>query len=199
MNAIIKTKPERKPLDGYYTPPALAANLVDRLYADGFVESGASALEPSVGMGAFVHALSSRDIQRLDIIDVNPHAIAWTRIPLPDHVHCVASVGDFLTQSGFGEYDLIVGNPPYSQAEAHARKALSLRGKGGCVAFLLRLAFLESQERFAFWYEFPASKIYVLSERPTFTGGGTDNAAYGFFIWHRGHRGPTTLEVISWR
>ena len=72
------------------------------------------------------------------------------------------------------------------------------------VAFLLRLAFLESRERFAFWQDHPCQRIYVLSERPSFTGGGTDSCPYGFFIWDKWHTAPrvdpiTQLEVISWR
>jgi hypothetical protein len=116
--------------------------------------------------------------------------------------------GDFATYD-FADYtstgheprfDVIIGNPPYNAAETHVRRALSLRSKPfGVVAFLLRLAFLESAERVPFWREHPASKIYVLSERPSFSGGTTDNAAYGIFVWSTWHRGPTELEVVQWK
>jgi len=40
----------------------------------------------------------------------------------------------------------------------------------------------------------------VLSERPSFTGKGTDSNAYGFFVWqNRRVKYPTRLEVISWK
>lgn len=32
--------------------------------------------------------------------------------------------------------------------------------------------------------------------RPSFTGGGTDNCAYGWFIWHKQAKGPTTLGFM---
>lgn len=76
------------------------------------------------------------------------------------------------------------------------------------VAFLLPLSFLESAERGVkskvhktpFWKEHPATCVYVLSERPSFTGKGTDSNAYGFFVWqNRRVKYPTRLEMISWR
>ena len=45
----------------------------------------------------------------------------------------------------------------------------------------------------------PCKKVFVLSERPSFTGGATDSSAYGFFWWDVMNNGPTELEVISWK
>ena len=42
-------------------------------------------------------------------------------------------------------------------------------------------------------------KVWVLAERPSFTGGSTDSAAYGWFWWDLEHQGPTELGVLSWR
>jgi hypothetical protein len=92
--------------------------------------------------------------------------------------------------------DWIVGNPPYNQAEAHIRRALGLSGQ---VAFLLRLAMLESRARVDLWRKHPARKVWVLAERPSFTNGKTDSAAYGWFWWDQTWEGPTELEVVSWR
>ncbi len=79
--------------------------------------------------------------------------------------------------------DWIVGNPPYAVAEEHVRKAIGVAPR---VAFLLRLAFLESLERIPFWKEHPCRTVWVLSKRPSFTGGGsTDSCPYGFFFWDR--------------
>jgi hypothetical protein len=52
------------------------------------------------------------------------------------------------------------------------------------IIMLLRLAFLESKSRFMFWQQYPLSKLFVLSCRPSFVGKGTDSAAYGWFIWN---------------
>lgn len=76
----------------------------------------------------------------------------------------------------------IVLNPPYSQAESFVRRALEEVGAGGCVAALLRLAWLEGLKRVAFHREHPAN-VYVLPRRPSFTPPGTDATAYAWFVW----------------
>jgi predicted RNA methylase len=185
---------ERLPLDGYFTPFALADALVDKLATDGFWRGG-SLLEPSAGKGAFVVAAHQLQPHRLIALDIDPERCSELRqSPAVD-----VFPADFLTFGMASRFELIVGNPPYTGAEQHVRKALSMRAQFGAVAFLLRLAFLESAERIAFWQEHPASKIYALAQRPSFTGSATDKAAYGFFVWANWHRGPTELEVISWR
>ena len=66
----------------------------------------------------------------------------------------------------------------------------------GC-AFLLRLAFLESVKRRPFWEQHPPAAVYVFTRRPSFTGGRTDSAAYGWFIWCA-HYGPPVLRWLEW-
>ena len=91
----------------------------------------------------------------------------------------------------------VVGNPPFNEAEAHVRMALDTAQVG--VAFLLRLAFLEGAKRRAFWTQHPAASVHVLVSRPSFTGGATDSAAYGFFVWRRNHVAPTALYHLDWK
>lgn len=208
MNALTLTPPEvqqgRRALDAYYTTPSLARFLIGLLLSDSFVEPGCTVLEPSVGLGSF--ALAAAEVltpSLLEIVDLNPESVSWTSAALdarsPAMVRATC-VGDFLAlDAAHHAFDLIGGNPPFSQAEAHVRKALQLRTRGGCVAMLLRTAFLSSQERMPFWKEHRASKVYTLSERPSFTGSGTDKYDYSFFCWQRGHRGATELDVVSWR
>src|SRR5258708_6811329 len=137
---------ERLPLDGYFTPFALADALVNKLAIDGFWRGG-SLLEPSAGKGAFVVASYQLQPHRLIALDIDPERCAELReSPSVDVFQA-----DFLTWGMVSKFQLIVGNPPYTGAEQHVRKALSLRAPFGAVAFLLRLAFLESKERVAFW------------------------------------------------
>lgn len=110
---------------------------------------------------------------------------------------------DFLkfTVPSNGRYELVIGNPPFNDAEAHVRHAMSLAYPGGHVAFLLRLALLESAARIPFWEEFPARRVYVLSQRPSFTGNGkTDSCAYAFFVWRKGDTEMGDIRFIKeWR
>ena len=187
MSATGRGKP-RDLLDRYYTPALLAERLTALLP----VRETDRVLEPSCGGGAFVRALLRRS-PRVHALDLDSNARGLAATPF-------ARVGDFLREPvpdrGF---DWIVGNPPYQDAEAHVAHALRCVREGGSVAFLLRLGFLEGQKRIPFWRTHPARRVFVLSERPSFTGGGTDSAAYGFFWWSRGWREETSLRVLSWR
>jgi predicted RNA methylase len=88
------------------------------------------------------------------------------------------------------QWPMAVMNPPFSCAQQFIEHALE---SCGSVLALLRLSFLESQKRRAFWRQNPAD-VYVLSRRPSFMGGKTDSCAYAWFLWGPGQRGR--LAVI---
>ena len=187
MSATGRGRP-RDVLDRYYTPGALAESLTSLLP----IRSSDRVVEPSCGGGAFVRALLRRT-PRVHAFDLDPEARGLRATPF-------ATSGDFLRQKEPEKlFDFAVGNPPYQDAERHVVHVLRFVRKGGSVAFLLRLGFLEGQKRIAFWRRFPARRVFVLSERPSFTGGGTDSAAYAFFVWEKGWKGETSLRVVSWR
>jgi hypothetical protein len=181
---------ERRPLDAYHTPPDLASALVRLLP----IVPGALAWEPHAGGGAFVRALGSVGA-KVTASDVDPDAPA-----LADHPYGVTFVGDFLAMKRTPadvEPDWIVGNPPFKGFEAHIDHALTWAPD---VAYLLRLAVMESAGRVDAWGRWPLRHVWVLAERPSFTGGQTDSAAYGFFWFRRGYRGPVTVTPgWSWK
>lgn len=200
----------RIPLDAYYTDPVLARCLVSTLRPEQKAMRGTHWLEPSAGGAAFVDAWheQAEAANLMTALDINPEAPGLRRDYVRGHV------GDFLKLRGTKQpVDVVVGNPPYARgtgrfnekgdeimepiAEAHVRKALSIVRPGGLVACLLRLAFSESKERVPFWDQFPARKVWALAERPSFTGGKTDNCAYGWFVWQRGWTGKTEF-VPGW-
>lgn len=199
MSATGRNKTPRRDADGYQTPIELARRLVELLQRDGWCFDGGSVLEPSAGTGAFVTAV--KENTDADVTYIHANDIVYVPGPPASVEHSVDvwSAGPFedFTEDG---WSLILGNPPYSQAEQHIRHGLKLLAPGGVLAFLLRLAFLESAERIPFWRAHPAAAVYVLSERPSFTGGGTDSTAYGLFVWCNWRRPePTRLEVVSWK
>lgn len=178
----------RERLDRYYTPDDLAVALTSLLP----IQAGETVLEPSAGGGAFTRALVGRGC-RVSVVDIDPAARAFN-----ERGTVGGYCGDFLEYERGTPvpFDWVVGNPPYGNAEAHVRKAID---QGANIAFLLRLGFLESAKRLPFWNRWKARHVWVLAERPSFTGGGTDATAYGFFWWDVSHYGPTQLDVISWR
>ena len=178
---------DRIPGESYFTPDDVAARCVSTLDLDGH---HLRVCEPSVGGGAFVRAIKRHTAAiRLHVTgyDLNPFAMGF------DDCHKAQS-GDFTSMTNGGPFDWVIGNPPYSHAEAHVRHALTLAPR---CAFLLRLAFLESTKRVPFWRDNQPARVYVLAQRPSFTGGGADSAAYGWFVWDADRKGPPMLDVLD--
>jgi hypothetical protein len=51
------------------------------------------------------------------------------------------------------------------------------------ICFLLRLGFLESEARREFFQQMGVPDLYILPNRPSFTGQGTDASTYAWFLW----------------
>lgn len=163
---------------------------------------GGDWLEPSAGDGAIIRAVSAR---RTDV--------KWTAVEMREemraalessgvHRELVIAGADFLSAScrvrlasdtNFEGYRVIVGNCPYADALAHVAAALR---EAKIVAMLLRLNFLGSAKRLDFWRRHPAD-VYVLSERPSFDGEGTDATEYAWFVWGQCGAGPGRVRVLG--
>ncbi len=138
-------------------------------------------LEPCAGDGAIIQAIRARypDEARVIAVEIREEE-RESLCRSADEVH----IADFLTWKPTGSFDYIITNPPFSIAMEVVRHALELAGDRAEVIMLLRLAFLESEKRYSFWQEHPASRILVLSSRPSFSGDGwTDTAAVAWFVW----------------
>ena len=79
--------------------------------------------------------------------------------------------------------DVILTNPPYNKAQEILNHIFKIKDSKTIVIMLLRTAFLESKKRYDFWQKYPLNGLYTLSQRPSFTGSGTDSTSYSFFIW----------------
>jgi hypothetical protein len=73
------------------------------------------------------------------------------------------------------------------------------------VSLLLRLAFLESMKRTAILERSGLRAVHVfrrrlpMMHRAGWTGPRASSAmAFAWFVWDRNHRGPTTIDRISW-
>ena len=178
--------------DAYYTPDALARACVRSLSC----ADPNTVVEPSVGGGAFARAIRERW--------PNTCLIGYD---LDKAVHGAALCDDFYwtswtTLAPTRTADVIVGNPPYSDAEEHVETALRRVKPGGMVGMLLRLSFASGKRRMAFWQKYYPDlySVHVLAERPSFTGGATDSCDYGWFVWCVGMQNvPTFHPGWSWR
>lgn len=185
----------RRPDDFYETP----AWCVRRLLEAADLPVGYW-LEPAVGHGAIVRAVNAH-------LDALGHKVDWTgadiRREVRDHVgDCVDGTQlfaglDFTKPSMLdgAEYDVVITNPPFVFAMEFIERSLLAADH---VAMLLRLNFLGSAKRGAFFRsEMP--DVYVLPNRPGFTGDGrTDATEYCWAVWtpERGRR-VGRVEVLA--
>lgn len=178
----------RKTHDAYYTPQPCADALVEALVARYGNPGLGAVLEPSVGGGAFARALQPH-CHHLAVCDIDPDAPGLSLVDGD-----AAQVCDFLAAPVSG-WDWIVGNPEYLHAREHIEHAIQ---GGRNVAFLLRAGFIESKKRRDFWEKNPADHVFWLADRPSFTGGGTDSAMYGLFVWPL-RKPESTWEILNWK
>jgi len=185
---------ERDPDDYYATTPQLAALICATVKRDFSLQTPSSILEPSCGAGTFLSAIRSTwPGARASGIEVHDDLAAYAR----DGGFDVA-LGDTL-HADLGSYDLIIGNPPFRHAEAFIPLLLKHLRPRGVLAFILRLNFLATQERYGtLWSIHTPTKVDTLVARPGFTPNGhTDGTDYMVCAWQEGHVGPATLGFID--
>ena len=113
---------------------------------------------------------------------------------------CATVIENFLTVDP-PEADLddcvtaVIGNPPYSVAWDFIKEA-SRKFPRAEICFLLRVAFAASEERNAFMRD-TTPDVYVLPNRPSFTGDGSDSADYAWFIWQPETRAAGKFMVLE--
>lgn len=171
---------ERKAYDFYATPIECVNAILDALPPFG---NDLFILEPSAGNGNVIKALRDRNI---DAVDIEAIEIREDERENLEKLADTVTIGDFLQiETEYREYDVIIGNPPYSMAQEFIDKCLDLLAPGGKLIFLLRTNFLESDKRFKWWQDKIPAGLYTLHKRPSFTGKGTDATSYSWFVWER--------------
>jgi hypothetical protein len=165
--------------DYYATPEWCVKLLLPHVSRNGTL------LDPCSGNGAILRATTEASYSKRLSIEIQSDLAAMCRVSGYD---CI--VGDALCPSlTWPEADIIITNPPYSLALPFVQRSLAeMAPRGGTVAMLLRLNWLEGQGRAGFHRENP-SDVLVLPKRPSFTGKGTDATGYGWFCWGPGRGG----------
>ena len=171
---------KRKESDFYATPLNAIQDLLNNYEV---ASENDLILEPSAGNGAIIKALRNYEytnhITAFEIREeereiLNGYA---DKVEIINYLEC--------DPQQVGKFDCIIGNPPYSLAQEFIDKSLELLKPGGRIIFLLRTSFLESKKRFQWWQDKPPTRLYTLSNRPSFTGKGTDASSYSWFIWEK--------------
>lgn len=197
--------------NAYQTPLPLAKALLHRLRCSGLWIPTTSddatpcrILEPSAGEGNFVKAIWSCIAgERAEVTAIDP-SNREVDVGVPEGTRLEwhrTTFEQYAAMYSRNRFDLIVGNPPFSLAEAHIELALSMLAPHGVLCFLLRLGHqLEAEERaLVQWRAHKPRRVDSCSPRPSFGGKSNDSVPYGFFAWQRGYKGPTELDILFWR
>jgi hypothetical protein len=186
---------ERRTEDFYETPWSAIRDFLPTLARE--LPLGGHWLEPCAGDGAIVNYLNDADPDRAsktiwDLCELRPGAAEpllrlAQRHPSVD----MLTVGeDYLTWEAPRHYDVAITNPPYKLAREVITK---MRLEADFAVALVRLNFLGSLKR-SHWFAGDEPDVYVLSQRPSFTEGGTDATEYAWMVWrehpHREVRAP---------
>lgn len=190
MPATNKDK-KRIEFDAYLTPPWCVDRVIEEL-RDELPMSG-SWLEPCAGEGMIIRRLRELAPEiKWSAIEIR----AECRDSLKPVVDRFLGIGDFLNDFPIlPQYDMIITNPPYGQAEEVLRRCLELSPR---VLFLLRQSFLASKTRCEFLRANPPD-IFTLPDRPKFTTEGSDMAEYNWCYWgpHRKLGGYGRAKVLD--
>jgi hypothetical protein len=185
--------------DAYATP----AWCVERLLGDSdFLKETLSdrqhlrAMDPCAGSGAIVRAclhFASWSARPSASRTSWPSCVPWEwtlvekrkvekkkLVALKEFVKADVHIGNFLSGFVRQPVDLVITNPPYSLAQEFIETSMGLAKVA--VVMLLRLNYLASERRSAFMRAHPPD-VYVLPNRPSFTGKGTDATEYAWFVW----------------
>lgn len=165
----------REEQDYYATPPWCVARLLERVPLPGGVW-----LEPCAGEGAIIRSARRSDVYWLawDVRD----EVRETLEACAREVQIVdATVG--LTPRAVS---VVISNPPYNEAETIV-SALLARFPDAVHVHLLRVNWLGGDDRASF-LDGHMPDVYVLPNRPSFTGRGTDATEYAWMVWPTGNR-----------
>jgi len=157
-------------------------------------------LEPTAGDGSIIRAVKSfKATGNLYNCPSSWKAVELQSVfePLLRKETKNVTIGDFLKfeprMHGYPKFkaDVCIGNPPYNLALPIIKHSMS---QTDTVCMLLRLNFLASGKR-CDWMQKNTPDVYVLPNRPSFRGKGTDATEYAWFVWSAESKGK--LKILN--
>jgi hypothetical protein len=189
--------------DAYPTPLPVARAICQRLAQ--MLLPPTYIIEPSAGTGSFLYAARE----------------AWPGAPIyatdiqPGAEPACAATGtqwlgtcdwrNYVSQIALPEGTLVLGNPPFSQAEEHIRETVMRLPAGGVLAFLLKANFLSGERRARKLWTLPGFRYLLpIAGRPSFIKGEkatNDFNEYCIYVWCAGWAGrpEIVLPHIQWK
>jgi hypothetical protein len=191
-NTAVRAQKRKRVSDGlpwqddelFPTPPWATRALTEIVLPRLHVRSLGVVWEPCAGLGHMAEVLKER-ATRVDATDKNVYPLG---LGGDMDIYDVEQL-DFLRFDAVSfdqQQDWIITNPPFGQAVAMAQHAMDCARHG--VAFLLRIQWLESAERWAMFQQSPPSLVAPFVERVAMCEGGWDPrcstaTGYAWFVW----------------
>ena len=187
LGASNHTDKKREANDFYATSPEAIDLLLSK------IELPTQVLEPACGSGCLSERLAQygHDVKSYDIVDRG-------------YGECM----DFflMTEPPFAGDFAIVTNPPYKFAKEFVLHALHIVPPGGLVCMFLKTTFAEGSGRYKeLFRNSPPLKVLQCINRVLCAKNGDFDymrrhggsaVAYAWWVWRRGHTGPTILDWI---
>lgn len=172
---------QRSEADNYPTPEWCPHRLLEDEFAKLHLPGGRW-LEPGAGDGAIIRSVNKvrNDIQWT--------ALEYREECTGDLIKAVGPDGIVLIENYIvppedsklrNDYDVAIGNPPFHLAGEFIERSLMI---AKVVVLLLRVNYLASGKRAAIMRE-NCPDTYVLPNRPSFRGSGTDSPEYAWLMW----------------
>lgn len=181
----------------YFTPELLSKKIVEKIIPD---KNYKRILEPSCGQGSFLKHLNKKykktktKIYACDILEKN------IKICKKKYRNIRYKNINFEKLENFN-FDLIIGNPPFTYCLDHVKKGLSLLSENGYLIFLLRLGFFATDTRYELLnkHQLPI-ECHVCVQRPKFINNSSDSQEYGIFVWKKDESPEyTKVKLLDWR
>ena len=178
---------ERDPFDYYPTPNWCVQRFLEKAAHRLLVGNW---IEPTAGDGAIIRSINQygRGFEK----------IQWTSVEIQERfkqqlaeVSEEVWIGDFIEYSSSRKVEVCITNPPYKLAEAIVKHAQT---QAKVVVMLLRINFLASEVR-RDWMDQDTPDIYVIPNRPSFRGKGSDATEYAWFVWDEKSCGK--IEILE--
>lgn len=185
LGASNHSEGDRQSEDFYATDPNTLKIFLDKLKEDG-IELHNLIWECACGQGHLSKVLieGGYEVLSTDLVDRG-----------------YGSRADFLQASPGWNGDILT-NPPYKFAKEFVEKALEIIPIGKYAIFLLKIQFLEGQDRFKMFKQYPPKYVYVNSKRQTCYINGdmtkkmSSASCYCWFIWEKGYYGEPTVRWL---
>lgn len=166
---------ERDPFDYYPTPKWTVHRFLEKA---GHRLPKGTWVEPAAGNGAIIDAVKQFG-NGFETID-------WVAVEIQERFEEVLTqaaarvhINNFMKCRFSPKAEVCITNPPYKLAETMVKHAQT---QAKVVVMLLRINFLASEVR-RDWMAKNTPDIYVLPNRPSFRGKGSDATEYAWFVW----------------